>query len=167
MVAAFLELDSGGAVETALPAFALSRLGEPQRGFVFGAVAARVPFAVAGVADLGAAAAAFPILTTCVGAAGGVHVDLRRFDPLAAATGRAVYAVFGGEFMVFLVPFHLEAEVEQLLHVFQGNVVLGAAPRRHVLGIGDGHGEDPSEAGVAHTVFASQLGGFGDGNVRG
>lgn len=37
----------------------------------------------------------------------------------------------------------------------------GAAAGRHVRGVGDGHLEDPPQAGVAHAVFAGEAGGFG------
>lgn len=149
VVAAFLELDGGGAVEAALPALLLGDPDELLRRGVLGAVAARVPFVVAGGADFGLAALALAVL-----AAAAVGVDVGGFDPGAAAAGGAVEAVFGRVFLVFAVPLALETVVEELFHVFEVNAVLCAAGGRHVLWVRCGEGEDAAEAGVAHAVFA-------------
>ncbi len=118
VVAAFLELDGGGAVEAALPAFVLCNLDEFLRRGVLGAFAARVPFVVAGAADFGPAALALAVFAAAVGAAAGVEVDVGGFDPGAAAAGGAVDTVFGGVFLVFPVPFSFEGIVEELINVF-------------------------------------------------
>lgn len=161
VVAALFQLDSGGTIETALPAFLLRNLGEPQRRLVLGALTAGVPLAIAGRADLGAATITFAELTTRVG----VEVNICRLYPLAAPFGRTVDAVFGGVFLVFLVPFHFEAQVEELLNMFKRYVVLSAAFGRHVLRVGHRQVENPPETGMAHAVFASKFSGFGDGNI--
>lgn len=44
-------------------------------------------------------------------------------------------------------------------------MVLSAAFRWHMLGIGHRQGEYSPKAGMAHAVFASEFGGFGDGNI--
>lgn len=163
VVAALFQFDGGGAVEAALPAFLLGNLGEPQRRFVLGAFAAGVPFAIAGRADFGAAPTAFAVLPTRIG----LHMDIGGLDPFATSLGGTVDAVFGGIFLVFLVPFHLETQIEELVNMFERYVVLSAAFWRHMLGVGHGQGEDPPEAGMAHTVFAGQFGGFGNRNIRG
>ena len=165
VIASLFELDGRRAVEAALPAFLFRDLGESRCGFVIGTFPSGMPTPVAGAADLCAATTTFPIFAAAVGTAGGVQVDVGGLDPLAAATSGAVYAVLGGVFLVFLVPFHLEAQIEELLDVFKGNVVVGAAFWRHVLWVGDGEGEDSAEAGMAHAVGAGEFGGFGDGDV--
>ena len=81
VVAAFFQLDGGGAVETALPSFFLCDLDEFLGGGVFGAFAARVPFVVARAADFHLAPLAFAVLPASVGATAGVKVDVCRFDP--------------------------------------------------------------------------------------
>ncbi len=94
-----------------------------------------MPAAVALRAHFGLAARAFPVFTACIGAAGDIGVDVGRFDPFAAATLGAVQPVLGGIFLVFLVPFHLELQVEEFVDMFEGDVFGGiAAPGRHVLG---------------------------------
>lgn len=81
VVATFLELDGGGAVEAALPAFFLCDLDEFLRRSIFGTFAARVPFVVAGAADFDLAPLAFPKLPAPVGPAAGIDMDMCRLDP--------------------------------------------------------------------------------------
>ena len=85
VVAPFLELDGGGAVEAALPAFLLGDLDKLLRRGVLGALAARVPLVVAGAAHLGLAPLASAELPASVGATAGVDGDVCGFDPGAAA----------------------------------------------------------------------------------
>lgn len=145
MVAAFLELDHGRAVEAPLPPFFLRDLGKPLRGFIFWTFAARVPLAVAGAAHLRSAPVAFTVFPAGIGTATGVHMDLGGLDPLAAAFGRAVNPVFRRILLIFLVPFHFETRVEEFLDMFQRNVILGAALGRHMLWIIDRHGKDSTQ----------------------
>ena len=81
VVAAFLELDGGGAVEAALPAFFLGNLDEFLRRGVFGTFAARVPFVIAGAADFRSALLAFAKLPAPVGPTAGIDMDMCRLDP--------------------------------------------------------------------------------------
>ena len=118
VVAAFLELDGGGAVEAALPAFLLCDLDELLRRGVLGALAARVPFVVAGAADFRLAPLASAVFPASIGAAAGVDGDVCGFDPGAATPCGAVDAVFGRVFLVFSVPFPFEVVVEELFDVF-------------------------------------------------
>lgn len=164
VVAALLQLDHGGAVEAALPALLLGDLCEARCGFVFRALATRVPAAVTRRADFCFATRTAAIFAAGVGP-GRVGVDVRGLDPLATAFGGAVDAVVGGVFLVFLVPLHLELQVKELLDVLQGDMVAGAASRRHVRRVGYRHGEYATEAGVAHAVAAGQFSGSGDGDV--
>lgn len=146
MVAAFLELDRGRAVEAPLPPFFLRDLGKPLRGFIFWTFAARMPLAVAGAAHLRSAPTAFTVFPASIGSATGIHVDMGRFDPFATAFGRAVNPVFSRILLVFLVPFHLETRVKEFLDVFQRNMILSAALGRHMLWIIDRHGKDSTQA---------------------
>ena len=114
VVAPFLELDGGGAVEAALPAFLLCDLDELLRRGVLGALTARVPFVVAGAADFRLAPLASAAFPASVGAAASVDGDVCGFDPGAAAPCGAVDAVFGRVFLVFSVPFSFEVVVEEL-----------------------------------------------------
>ena len=155
VVAAFFELDHGGAVVAALPAGLFGDFGEAGCGFVLWALTARVPLTIAGHADLGPTSLAFSVFPPAVDTTGCVDVDVRGFYPFAAALSWAVGAVLGCVFLVFLVPFHFELDVEELVDVFEGDVVAGAAGGRHMRRIGDGHSEDTPEAGVAHAVAAS------------
>lgn len=81
VVAAFLELDCGGAVEAALPAFFLGDLDEFLRRGVFGTFAARVPFVVAGAADFHSAPLAFAKLPAPVCPTAGIDTYMCRLDP--------------------------------------------------------------------------------------
>lgn len=81
VVAAFLELDGRGAVETALPSLVLGDLDEFLRGGVFGAFAAGMPFVVARAADFHLASLAFAVFPASVGATAAIEVDMRGFDP--------------------------------------------------------------------------------------
>lgn len=137
VVTTFLQLDHGLAVVAAPPTVFFGNLDKFLRLLVPRAFFAGVPFAVAEYADLGLTFAAFPALA----ASGGVHADIGRVDPLAAATGRAVYAVLGGVLLVFCVPHDLELVIEETVNVSQGNGLGCAAPRRHVLRVRCGQGE--------------------------
>ncbi len=135
VVTALLQFNSGGAIETALPAFLLGDFGETLRGFVLGAFATRMPFAIASAAHFCSTAATFPIFAASVGATRGIEVDVCRFDPFTTSSCRAVDAILGSVLLVFLIPFHLEFCIEKFLDVFQRDVVLSAAFRRHMLRI--------------------------------
>ena len=154
VVAAFLELDGGGAVEAALPAGLLCDLDELLRRGVLGALAARVPFVVAGAADFGLAPLASAVFPAAVGAAAGVDGDVGGFDPGAATLCGAVDAVLGGVLLELSVPFPFEGIVEELFDVFQVDVLFCAAGRGHVLRVRYREVEDAAEAFVAHAVLA-------------
>lgn len=81
VVAALLQLDGCGAVETALPSFFLCDLDEFLRSGVFGAFAAGMPFVVARAADFHLAPLAFAKFPATVGTAAGIDVDMCGFDP--------------------------------------------------------------------------------------
>ena len=152
VIAAFLELDRGRAVVTSLPAFQFGDLGKSCGRFVFGTILTVVPFSVAHDTYLCPAAAAFPVFPSGVCAARSVQVDICRFNPLATALGGTINAILRCVFLIFPIPFHLELQVEQLVHVFQGDVVYGAAFRRHVGRICNGHCKDAPKARMAHAM---------------
>lgn len=76
VVAAFLQLDGCGAVETALPPFFLRDLDEFLRGGVFGALAAGMPFVVTCAADFRLASLAFAIFPSSIGTTAGIDKDM-------------------------------------------------------------------------------------------
>lgn len=160
MIAPFLQLDHRAAAVTPLPASRLGHLNELAGRRILRAFARLVGSVVALAANARPAAFALPDAATC----GTVGSDVRRFDPRAAVAGGAVDAVAGGILLEFVVPGFLEGLVEELVDMFEGDVVRGAATRGHVRGVGDGHGEDSSEAGVAHAVGAGEFGGTGEGD---
>lgn len=166
VVAAFLQLDRRAAVVTPLPAFPLRDLDELPRRLIFWAYTAGMPAVVTLHAHFCSTPSTFPVFPARVRAAAVVGVDVCGFDPFAAAPGGAVETVLGGVLLVFLVPFHLEFGVEELVDVFEGDVVCGAAFGGHVLGVGEGECENTAEAGVAHAVAAGEAGGAG-GRVGG
>lgn len=154
VVAAFLQLDGGGAVEATLPAFVLGDLDELLRRGVLGAFAACVPFVVAGAADFHIASLAFAVLSASVGATARINVDVCGFDPRAATPSWAVDTVLGRVLLVLSIPFSLEAVIEELVDVFQVDALFCAARRGHMLWVCRRKGEDAAEAGVTHAVFA-------------
>ena len=103
-----------------------------------------MPFTVTGRTNLGLATGTLAIFAAPVKTARGIDMDVGRLDPFATATSGAVDTVFGGVFLVFLVPFHFEFCVEELLNVFEGNVIGCAALWRHMGWICNGHGENAS-----------------------
>ena len=123
-----------------------------------------MPFAVTYRAGLCSAASTFAVFAAAIG---GVCVDVGRLDPFAAALGGAINTIFGGVFLVFLVPFHFEAQVKEFFNMLQRDVLLSAAFGWHMLRIGDRHGEDSTKTGMAHPVLACEFGGFGNGYVGG
>ena len=152
MIAALLELDHGAAVEAPLPPFLL-RLVDELGGFrVIWAVLRSMHLVVAECADLGLASGAVRILSSL-----NVAMDVGRLDPFATFRGWAVDAVLGVVLLVLPVPESLELEIEQLVDVLQGDMVVGAASRRHVRWVVDGHIEDAYQAFVAHAMSTSQL----------
>lgn len=146
VVASFLQFDRRRAVEAALPPFLLCDLCEPRRGFILGAFAPCVPAAIAGTAHLRATAFAVSVLTAPARTARSINMDMGRLDPFAATARGAVDAVLGGVFLIFAVPGFLELEVEEVFDVLERDVVGGTALWRHVLGVGDGQGEDTAQA---------------------
>ena len=148
MVAAFGELDHGGAAVASLPAFFFGDFDEALSLGIARALAGGVGAVVADAAHLGTAAFAFSDL------APRLHSDVFGLDPLAAMARGAVDPIFRGVLLELAVPDLFEVLIEDAVDVLQWDVVGGAAPGGHVRGVGDGHGEDAFKAGVAHAVGA-------------
>lgn len=75
-----------------------------------------------------------------------VGLDFAGLDPFSAALGRAVKSVLGRVFLVLLVPAHLELQIEEIVDMFEGNVIRGTAFGWHMCWVRDGHGEDTLQA---------------------
>jgi hypothetical protein len=146
MVAPLVKLNHGRAVEASPPPFFLSDFDKPLRSFILWAFPTGMPFAVTGATYLRSTPTAFAIFPTGVGSTSGVNMNLGGLDPFAATLDGAVYPVLSCILLIFLVPLHFETRVEEFFDVFQGNVILSAALRRHVLWISDRHCKDPTEA---------------------
>ena len=156
MVTTFFQFDSRAAVIASLPSFFLGDFDELLGGIVFGTCPASMPAAIAGRAYFGLASPALTVLPPRVRSSGSVNMDTRGFDPFAAAAGWTVKPVLCCIFLILLIPFHLELEIEQLVYVLERNVFGGAAFWGHMLGVGNGEGKDTAQAGMAHAVVASQ-----------
>jgi hypothetical protein len=139
MITAFFELDHSLAVEATLPSLLSSQIDKSLSLWIFGTLAAGVHFVVAQRAHLCLASRTATVLATLEL----VHVG--RLDPLAAALCRTVKAVLCRVLLVLCVPQDLELVVEEVVDVFEGDVVLVAAFGGHVLRVLDGHGEDAAE----------------------
>lgn len=120
-----------------------------------------MPFSIAGGAYFRTAAATLAIFA----ASCNVGVNIAGLDPIAAAFGRAVYAVFRGILLVFLIPFLLKAYVEEFIDMFERDVVLCATFGGHMLRVGDGQVKNSAKTGVAHGMLACEFGRFGDRNI--
>lgn len=155
MVAAFLELDHGGAVVAALPAFAPCHLDEPICLLVPRAVSTAVPFPVAHDADPSLTSTAPAKLPSAAGASGAIDVDVRRFDPLATAPGRTIDTILRRVLLILTIPLHLELDAEQSIDVFERDMIRRTAPRWHVLGVGDRQQEYAPQASMTHDVTTS------------
>ena len=75
-----------------------------------------------------------------------------RLDPFSTTPGRTVHPISCCVFLELAIPCLFEILIEEPINVPERNVIRGAAPRRHVCRVSDGHVEDAPEAGMAHTV---------------
>jgi hypothetical protein len=148
MVAPFLELDHGRAIEAALPAFLLRSLNKYLGRRILRTLSSHVHFIVAYDAHTHPASLTFPHLPTVLDS------DMVRFDPFAATTRRAVDAVASSIFLKLSVPGLFEPLIKQLVDMLERNVLRSAAFRWHVGRISDRHCEDASEAVMAHPMCA-------------
>jgi len=138
VITPFLELYDGVAPVAALPTFLAGLFEEPVRLHVAGAGSRIVPSTVAGAADLGLAAAAFPVVET------GIAADVLGSNPLTAVRCGTVEPVARRVLGELLVPLPLEVVVKESLDMLQGNMVSGTASRGHMLRVGEGKLKVPS-----------------------
>jgi len=89
-----------------------------------------------------------------------IDVYVRWFYPFTATFSRTVYAILGGIFLIFLIPFHFKLGIKQPIHVLEWYMVLCTAPRWHVLRVGNRHCEDSFQAIMAHMMTAAKLRGL-------
>lgn len=109
MVATFFQLHHCRAIVAPLPACFLGDFIEFVRIFILWTVLLPMPFLITESANLGLALATFAVLAPAVSV---INEDMIRFDPLSAPTRGTVYSVFGGVFLVFLVPGGFKFGVE-------------------------------------------------------
>lgn len=76
-----------------------------------------MPAAVTLHAHFRLAPSTLAVFPSHVRAAAIIDIDMGGFYPLPASAGGAVEAVFRRVFLVFLVPFHLEFRIEELIDV--------------------------------------------------
>jgi hypothetical protein len=89
-------------------------------------------FVVTETAHLRAAAFTFPNL-----AARFISLNMVGFDPLPTSSTWAVYTILCSIFLKLSIPRFLESLVEELVDVFQGDVIRRAATWWHVCWIRD------------------------------
>lgn len=162
VVATLFQFDSGTAVVASLPSFLLGDFNELLGGVVFGTCPARMPAAIAGHAHFRPTTPALTVFSPRVRSASCVNMNIRGLDPFTAAAGGTIQPVLGRVFLILLVPFHLELEVEESVYMLERNVVGGAAFGGHMLRVGDGECKNAAEAGVTHAVVASQTSSTGN-----
>jgi hypothetical protein len=139
MVAALFEFNHGLAVVATLPSLLFGHIDKSLSLWIFGALAAGVHLIVTQRANLCLTFGAATVLATLKL----VHVG--RLDPLATVLCGTVEAILCRILLILCVPQYLEFVVEQVVDVFERDVILIAALRRHVYGVLDGHGEDATE----------------------
>ena len=152
VIAAFLQLDHGLALEAPLPAPVFSDVEEFCRLWVVWTRSCSVPLEPAGCTHFGFAFAAHSNLAPFDAR----RRDMRWFYPFAATLRWAIQPIRGCEFCISLVPQRFELYVKQLIHMLQRYVVCGTAPRGHMGRVGDRQGEDASETGITHSMSASE-----------
>lgn len=94
-----------------------------------------------------------------------IGMNVRRLDPFAAFLRWAVDPVLGVVLLVFAIPQHLELEIEKLLNMLQGYMVISATFRRHHSWVFDRHLKHVFQTVVAHSVSAGQLYRLVRGNI--
>lgn len=141
MIAALLQLHYSLAPEASLPSLVLGLSQESYRFLVLRTIPCTMPLPITPYTDLGLTPRAPAVLPPVLG-----MVDILGADELVAAALDAVDTILGGVLDELLVPCLFELIVKQFVHVFQGDVVCGAAPGRHVLGVRDRQLEASLEA---------------------
>lgn len=86
-----------------------------------------------------------------------VAVNLRWLDPFATFGCGTVNAVLRIVLLILSVPRHLELQIEELVYMLEGYVIVCTASWWHVRWIFDGHLEYALETVMAHSVSTSEL----------
>jgi predicted membrane-bound dolichyl-phosphate-mannose-protein mannosyltransferase len=134
MSTAVLDIHRGFAAVAALARFPLRRLFDGEQGgiIIARALGLVMPPAVARRANLGPATAT----PTLPASAFGAH--LLKLQQLTASPRRAGLVVPASVLLELLIPLIFEVGIKQLVNGFSGDVIVGAAPRWHmVLWIGE------------------------------
>ena len=155
MVAAFVQLDHGLALVTALPTLFFCLSKEFVDGIVFWTVESLVPPVAAPCADLG-----ITVRAACILAPVALSLDLRRSDEMSTSSGRTIQPVLSGILCEFGIPISLEMVVKEPLSMPDLDGVLSAAFWRHMCSIFDRQGESSLDAGIAHPVTTFEMSGF-------
>jgi hypothetical protein len=129
VVTSFLQLDHSFATVASLPPLLFRHLNQTIGLLILWTLASTVELAVAEYTHFGVASAATGVFSL----GGQIYANLGWLDPFTTAPCRAVESILGGVFLVFFVPEGLELVVEESIGVFQRNMVLGTASRRHML----------------------------------
>jgi hypothetical protein len=148
VVAAFLELHHCRAIEAFLPAFLFRSIDELPRCWILGTVSRCVSFVVAGGAHARTAFLTLPDLSSVF------YGDMTGFNPFATPFGDAVDSILGLILLELTIPRLLEFLVEELVDVFEIDVIFCATTRWHMCRILDGHLEDPLKAHMAYAMLA-------------
>lgn len=156
MVATLFKLNNHLTLIASLPTFFLGVIEEPLGLIISGTFRRVVPPSATLCADFCFATTAAAHLSVTVLAA-----DVLWLNPFTAFPINTVEAIAGGELGEFAIPGLLEAVIKKAIHVLEGNVLLGTAPRGHVLRVGDGHFKDAFETRVAHAMATLEICTFG------
>jgi hypothetical protein len=129
MITAVLGLYHGFTAVAALPRFALRRLFDGEQG---GVIIARalglvMPPAVARPANLNLATATLTLPSPALGA------HLLKLQQLTASSWWAGPVAPASVLLELLIPLIFEVGIKQLVHRLSGDVIIGAAPRWHVM----------------------------------
>lgn len=153
VVTAFLQLDQRAAIVTSLPPFLLGLLDKLGDLRVLRTVAGLVRLVVAERADFEFASRASGVFLALL-----ILMDMRGLYPFPTFRRRAVDAVLGMVLLILPVPVSFKLEVEEFFHVLEWDMVVCAAPRRHMCWVFHRHFENPLQTLMAHSMAACKLG---------
>lgn len=148
VIASFFQFHHCRAAVAFLPAFLLRGFDELFRHRILGTVATCMCFIIADGTHPGAATFAFAYLSAMF------KHDVIGLDPLTAAFADTVDLVLRLVFEEFAIPGLLEFLVEEFVDVFEIDMFVCAAARRHMSWVCDGHLENASKTRVTHSMFA-------------
>lgn len=154
MITSLFQLNHGLTIITPLPPFLLRHMHQPLRLLILRTLPPRMKLAITKHTHLRPTPSTLRIFPpNCQ-----IHADLTRFNPLPTLLRRAINPILRVILLILFVPQLLELIVEEPFHVFERDVLVGAAAGGHVLGVVDGEGELTFDAGVTHAVAAGKPG---------